>query len=589
MNPVRLAYRFFAPDRARLPGVALLLLTGTLLTVLKPWPVALAIDSLLGEKPLPGWMPAPLRDTSGDSLLLILVSATFIIHAAVSLVLAAGNRLAIGIGLSGLRRVRGAVFDKLQSLPLDYHLRHTQGDLIQRAAWDTYAFQTLFQQGVVTAATATLSLGLMIIVMARLNGPLTVVSLATIPLLYLAIRIFGPRMMGSGAAAQEQDGRLASRLQQNIAAVRVIRAFTREDKEAAQFGAEADESRARRAGQHGLEIAYLAVVGIVFGSGVAAILLTGATQVLLGRATVGELIVFLAYLAQFYEPLNQLSNVGATVSAASAGVRRVAEVLDAPTPDDPATDPPPPAGALRLDAVSFGFEPGKPVLRELSFSIAAGEVVALVGPSGAGKSTLLNLLQRFHDPSAGRILADERPLTDWSRPGWRRAVTAIQQEPLLLPGSIAENIALGKPDATREEISAAARATRADTFIRACEHGYDTLVGEGAARLSVGESQRVNLARAFLKPSPLLLLDEPTSALDGDTEAAVAESLGVLAQGRTTLIVTHRPEVLKYVQRVILLEQGRVIGDGTPEMVAREHAFFRRLLSQNEPETDSPA
>lgn len=577
MNPLRQTYRFFAPDHVRLLGVAGLLLAGTLLAVLKPWPVALAVDSLLGDRPLPAWFPETLRQAKPAMLLMTLAGATFVIHAAVALILAAGNRIAIDVGLNGLRRVRGEVFDRLQSLPLDFHLRHAQGDLIQRAAWDTYAVQTLFQQGFVTAGTAVLSLALMILVIARLNGPLTIVSLATMPLLLLAIRIAGPRMMAGSAAAQEQDGRLASHVQQNIAGVTVIRAFNREAAEAGQFGKDADESRRRRSHQHSLEVRYLAVVGIVFGGGVAAILLTGASQVMMGRATTGELIVFLAYLAQFYEPLNQLSNVGASLSAAGAGVARVTELLEAPLADEPATDPPAPVGDLQFDAVSFAFEPDKPVLNHLSFRIAAGERVALVGPSGAGKSTLLRLVQRFHEPSSGTIRAGDRSLAEWSRTGWRRHVTAIQQEPTLLPGTIADNIALGSPEASPEAITDAARATRAAGFISSCERGYETVVGEGAARLSVGECQRVNLARAFLKPAPFLLLDEPTSALDGDTEAAVAESLGRLAEGRTTIVVSHRPEVLKLAQRVIVMEAGRVTADGPPDEVARSNEFFDRL------------
>lgn len=573
MRPLRQAYPFFAPDRARLSGIAGLLLAGTALAVLKPWPIAIAIDSLIGDQPVPAWLPGASREV----LLVALTAATFLIHAAVALVLAAGHRMAIEVGLNGLRRVRGAVFEKLQTLPIEYHLRHPQGDLIQRATWDTCAFQTIFQQGFVTVFTAGLSLALMIVVMARLNLALTLVTLATLPPLLIAIRVCGPRMMRAGSAAQERDGRLASRVQQNIAATSVIRAFNHEPAEIERFGTEADTSRNLRGRQHGLEIAYLAVVAIVFGGGIAAILMTGATQVTLGRATVGDLIVFIAYLSQFYEPLNQLSNVGVNVSTAGAGVERVCEILDTRGEAELGEDPPPPRGELEFRNVSFSFGPGKTVLSEINLTIAPGEVIALVGPSGAGKSTLLHLLQRFREPTTGEILAGELPLRSWSRAGWHRSVTAIQQEPVLLPGTIADNIALGNPDASREEIVSAAKATRADGFIRNCEHAYETIVGEGSARLSVGESQRVNLARAFLKQSPILLLDEPTSALDTDSESAVAESLGVLSQGRTTLVVSHRQEVMKYARRVIVLENGRVTADGTPDAVAASNEFFRRM------------
>jgi len=579
-------WQFFKPDQARLGLVALMMAAAISLSILKPWPIAIVVDSVLGQRAVPEWLEALWRDGRRESLLILLVGLTFLIHLLGALLSFAYNRIAIGIGLRGLRRVRRAVFEKLQALPLKSHLGHRQGDLIQRAAWDTYSFQTLFQHVLVTGVTASLSLLLMVVVMARLNGPLTLVSLATIPFLLLVIKSFGPRMSRLSALAQEADSALASRVQQNISAVTLIRSYTREGREIEEFDRLADESRQRRRAQHQCELSYLAVLGVIFGGGIAAILWMGSRQVLAGQATVGELIVFLTYLTQFYDPLNQLSNVGSTVSAASAGANRVFDLLDQPEERPEPADAPdaggiaPPLETLEIESLSFGFDPEKPVLREVNLRVEAGETVALVGPSGSGKSTLLKLLLRFHAPDRGAIRLGGRPLETIGIRALRGAIIYVEQEPQLLPGTVADNIALGRPDAAREDIERAAKAAAADEFIAGMEGGYEALIGEGAGRLSTGESQRISLARAFLKRGDIVLLDEPTSALDAGNEARVTDSLSVLCQGRMAIIASHRPEVLQFVRRVVVLESGRIVADGSPEEVRRVNEYFRRMSGE---------
>lgn len=583
MNFFGRTYQFFKPDQSRLVLVGLMMAASVGLSILKPWPIAIVVDSVLGERSAPPWLMSVGKEGNREALLIVLVGLTFFIHLLGALLTSAYNRIAIGVGLRGLRRVRLAVFEKLQVLPLKNHLGHRQGDLIQRAAWDTYSFQTLFQHVLITGVTAGLSLLLMVGVMARLNVPLTLVSLGTIPFLLLVIKMFGRRMSQLSADAQEADSVLASRVQQNISAVTLIRSYTRETEEIEQFDSLADVSRERRREQHACELSYLAVLGIIFGGGIAAILWMGSRQVIAGQATVGELIVFLTYLTQFYDPLNQLSNVGSTVSAASAGANRVFGVLDQPgdrrddAQQSESADAKPP---LVVDSLIFGFDPEKPVLRDISLRIEAGETVALVGPSGSGKSTLLKLLLRFHEPDKGQISFDGRSLAEVGNHALRRSTIYVEQEPQLLPGSLADNIALGRPDASRADIERAAGTASANSFVAGMEGGFDALVGEGAARLSTGEGQRISLARAFLKESNIVLLDEPTSALDAENEAAVAESLKLLCQGRTAIIASHRPEVLKFARRVIVLDAGRIVADGTPEQVRRENEFFRRMSGE---------
>ena len=464
MSPLRRALQFFRPERARIAGVSVLMLAGIGANLLKPWPMAVLVDSVLGTKALPTALQAWSNDK--PTLIVLLAAVTAVLHLLHGGLNATQNYLAIDIGLRGLRRVRNEVFGWLQRLSLRFHQGRNTGDLIHRAAWDTYSFQTLFQQGLMTSASAALSFGMMVVVMAQLNGRLTLVALATVPLLLLVIRTFGARMTEQGASAQQADSQVTSLVQQNIAALPLVQSYTREEHEAQRFNTHTEQAQERRLRQHGWEVAYWFAITAVFGSGAAGILWLGANQVIRGEATVGELLIFLTYLGQFYEPLNQLSHVGATVANASVGAQRVFEILDTPEEVKDAPDAQPVVrsalrGELAFNAVTFRYADDREILRGISFTLAPGQSAALIGPSGVGKTTLLNLVPRFFDPTGGTIRLDGADLRSLRVRDVRSQIAIVLQEPILLPTSIAENIAYGRPGATRAEIEAAAKAANA--------------------------------------------------------------------------------------------------------------------------------
>jgi ATP-binding cassette subfamily B protein/subfamily B ATP-binding cassette protein MsbA len=594
------ALRYFRPDAPRIGIVSLLLLAGIGMNLLKPWPLAVIVDSVLGHKPLPNWLGEWIGHHSTGGLLALLSLATLFIHLGHGILNSAQNYLAISVGLRGLRRVRDEVFARLERLSLRFYQGSKTGDLIYRAAWDTYSFQALFQQGLITFATALLSLILMVIVMCRLNALLTMAAVATVPLLLLSFRIFGRKMRDRGVAAQQADSQVTSLVEQTIHALPLIQSYTREDDEEKKFTAQTAVARETRLSQHKWELVYWLAISVAFGFGASAIVWLGSIQVQANKLTVGELWIFLAYLTQLYEPLNQLSHVGSTVSSAGAGAQRVFEILDArdevkDAPEarpvrsrgshapGPRTGPEPLdiRGNITFDHVSFYYQKEQPVLKEVSFKVAAGESVAVIGPSGVGKTTLLNLLPRFYDPTEGSVRLDGADLRELRVKDLRAHVAWVPQEPVLLPSTIAENIAYGKPGAVLAEIEAAARTANADGFIAKLPQQYYTLVGEAAARLSVGEKQRLSLARAFLKDAPILLLDEPTSALDTESEELVIASLYELMQNRTTIIIAHRLSTIRRAGRILVLRDGKLAEIGTHEALLTQKGYYAQVTRES--------
>ena len=576
---------YFRPELPQVLLAMLLMALSIGANLLKPWPVALIIDHIVAGRPAPNWLPESLRTVTVPALLGLAALAIFVLHSAQGIFGAAQNFVSIKAGLNGLARLRRELFSWMERLSIGFYQRRDQGDLIYRATWDTYSIQTIFQHGLFKFLNSFTTVLLMVIVMWRVNASLTFITLAVFPPLFATMYFFGRQMNRRSLAAHQADSKVTSLVQQNLASLPLVQSYTREEHESARFAAEVETSRRARISQHSVEVIYWLVIAVLFGLATAGLTWWGAREILRSTLTIGELVIFLSYLGQLYEPLNQLSHVGATVSDANAGAQRIFEILDARAEVPESTGPsafPRTAGSgvpVGFENVSFGYDPAKPVLTNISVQVGPGETVGVVGPSGCGKTTLLNLLPRFYDPDRGRITIQGVDIKDISLGELRRNIAFVFQESLLLPGTIAENIQYGRPAASRVEIEQAAREASAREFILRLPQGYDTVVGEGAARLSVGEKQRISLARAFLKDAPLLLLDEPTSSLDVETEAEILESLRRLMKNRTTLMAAHRFATLKQVGKILVLENGAVAAFGTPTELIQKDNYFSRLAA----------
>lgn len=582
MSIYRRVLTYYRPFSGRTALGLFLSLAAIACSLLKPWPFKIIVDDVLPIETHPGLMVI-----GRERAIIILCLALVGIQLVWGLLNLASNYIFVKIGLQALLKLRTDLYAYLQSLSLKYHDTRRSSDSSFRVAYDSQSIQTIYNKGFTNIFSSVVTLVGILCVMLRIDWRLTLLSLGIVPAIIGAIYFFAHRIRRESTSIQERDSALLAQAQEGLSSVRMVHAFGREEWEVQQFRSQAQESLSANLRLTLTNVKSALVISTLMAIGTAAMYYLGSLHVMARTLTLGELLVFNAYLFMLYQPLESLTYTTWAMEGATAGAKRCFEVLDRA---DDVVDAPDAVelsatqGAIAFKEVSFGYGTGQPVLQGIDLAISPSQIVAIVGGTGAGKSTLLSLVPRFYDPMAGTVALDGHDLRTLTKRSLRSQIAIVLQDTLLFSTTIRENIAYGRLDATDEEIREAARRAQADEFISRLPNGYDSAVGERGGHLSVGQRQRIGIARAFLKDAPILLLDEPTSALDPTTEAAIMETIKELMRGRTTLIVTHRLATIHGVDRIVVLEHGRIVEQGTgPELVAAGGVYAKLYTSGNYP------
>ena len=580
--------------------VAILVLTviSSATGALQPWPMKLLVDYALGDADVPALLNAGL-----EAISLSATSTVLVVAAAVGslLLFALNSALSVGLSLAwnlgGQRMVydlAGDLFARLQRLSLLFHSRRSVGDSLSRLTEDTWCIYTVADGLLMSPIQQIITLAVMICIGFALDPVLAMLALAVAPLLALSSRFFGKRLKQRSKLGREAKSRLMSFVHQTLGATPLVQTFGTESRNTQKFQELADDAVVLAQRGNLLGSSYGLVNGLITTAGVAVVLYVGGVRVLTGAISLGTLLVFLAYVRQMQGASGGLFKIFAQLKAAEASIDRIMEVMES---DDIIHDPLHPfslpvrpdgqRGHIRLENVTFGYDPDQPVLMDVSLEAHPGEVVAMVGPTGAGKSTLVSLIPRFFDPLQGRVTFDGVDVRDLRVAELRKHISVVLQDPFLMPLSVADNIAYGRPGASREEIVAAAEAAQADEFIGRLPEGYDTTIGERGATLSGGERQRLAIARALLKDAPVLILDEASSALDSQTEASLILAFQRLMRGRTTFIIAHRLSTIHHADRIAVLDQGRLVELGPHDELIQRHGLYCQFYEHQFPSAES--
>jgi subfamily B ATP-binding cassette protein MsbA len=552
--------------------------------VLQPWPLKVVLDNVITHKGAHGWLTTVLDRTVGPNPMRILAvaCAAVLVIALLDAVCSYGEKwVTTTVGQWVTHDLRRALYSQVQRLSLAYHDQSKTGDLISRVTDDIDAIQTFIVSGMLSIIVDVATIFGMIGVLFYLSWRLTLIAMTVVPVLFTIVYTYTRRVKKYSRAVRKQEGKMISVVQEVLGSIRVVKAFARENYEIQRLEGESLETVEAALKARKLKARLVPLVSIVTGIGTALVLYFGGKGALVAGITVGTITVFLSYIKNMYKPMQDISKIMDSYSKADVGYERIKEVIES---DDEMRDAPDAKKAPRLrgdidfEDVSFCYNSDQPILSDINLHVKAGTTVALVGPTGSGKTTLVNLIPRFYDVSKGAVKVDGIDVRKLKQRSLREQISFVLQDTVLFSGTIWDNIAYGRPEASSSEIVRAAEAANAVEFIDKLPQKYNTTVGERGLTLSGGQRQRIAIARAIVRNSPILILDEPSSGLDAESEQLVFEALDRLMENKTSIVIAHRLSTIRRAACIYVLKDNRIVEFGThDELIAKEDGVYRHL------------
>jgi ATP-binding cassette subfamily B protein len=572
-----------APHWKQLTLAAVAVVGETAADLAQPWPLKIVLDYVLESKHMPDWLAKVVRALAGQNPLSILyfaIAAVAIIALVGAISTYSEKYLTTSVGNWVAHDMRRTLYHHIHRLSLSQHDEARTGDLISRVTSDIESIQDFVTSALLGIAVDVLTLAGMIGVMFYLNWRFTLIALSVAPPLFVVVYVYTRKIKKAARDVRKKESELVSTVQEVLSSIRVVQAFTREKYEQKRFETTSLENVEMSLQARAIKARLSPFVDIVVAVGTCLVLWYGARLVLSGQMLPGSLVVFVLYLGNMYKPMRDLSKMTDTISKAVVGYERTREVLETESKikDSPnAKKAPRFKGLIEFQDVSFSYTPDVPVLNGVNIRIEPNQVVAFVGPTGAGKSTIISLVARFYDPTSGVVKIDGADIRNYKLHSLRKQMSFVLQDTLLFRAPLWQNIAYGKPEASRAEIIKAAELANATEFIDRLPEGYDTMVGERGVTLSGGQRQRIAIARAVLRDSPILLLDEPTSALDASSEQLVVEALSRLMEGKTTIVIAHHLATIQKSDVIFVIKDCAIAEQGTHEELIKKGGVYSEL------------
>jgi ABC-type multidrug transport system fused ATPase/permease subunit len=572
------------PYRGTLVGIFLAMLVETVMSLATPWPLKIILDNVVGDHKMAPWLHrlmGPLLENGSRLHVAALAALAFVVISLLGAVASyIDNYYTESVGQWVAHDLRMKMYEHLQRLSLGYYNTHATGTILSTITADIQTIEGFASSSTLNILVDLLTIVCMLGLMFWLNWDFTLIAVGVTPFLLLFVSRFKKAVKKATHEVRKEQSEIVAVVQQGLESIQAVKAFGQEATEQAQLQlvSEATVSAALKA--RSVKALLSPVVTVTVALCTAVVLWRGAALILAKTMTVGELTVYLAYLAKFFKPVKDLATTTNAVAQAAVGAERVREILDTDTiilEKEDALAPETVAGAIEFDHAAFGYDPAFPILTDVSFKIQAGQFVGIVGPTGGGKSTVVSLIPRFYDVQSGSVKVDGEDVRDYKLKSLRDKIGYVLQDTVLFRGTILENIAFGRPAATREEVVAAAKLANADEFIMKMPLGYETMVGERGSTLSGGQRQRIGIARVMVRNSPILLLDEPTAALDSESEKLVIDALEKLMEGRTVIAIAHRLSTIRDANQIIVIDGGVVAENGTHEELMTANGIYAAL------------